>query len=153
MAVSWNLAFLALLVSYTPLAATMRGEPWKPRPGDGISSNWLIAELTHHLPGRPKLPIGKPAAGHAPVLLGTCFAWGRAGRAVGLPWYPTAEGPILGPRQHRPQTWSWGNDPPEDGQNGRYEILVSPPKAFAHQKQHERHGRLEAADFGHNRRP
>ena len=22
-------------------------EPWKPRPGDGISSNWLIAELTH----------------------------------------------------------------------------------------------------------
>jgi len=37
---------------------------------------------------------------------------------VGLPWYPTAEGPILGPRQHRPQTWSWGNDPPENGQHG-----------------------------------
>ena len=37
---------------------------------------------------------------------------------MGLPWYPTAEGPILGPRQHRPQTWSWGNDPPENGQYG-----------------------------------
>ena len=22
-------------------------EPWKPRPGDGISPDWLIAELTH----------------------------------------------------------------------------------------------------------
>ena len=22
-------------------------KPWKPRPGDGISSDWLIAELTH----------------------------------------------------------------------------------------------------------
>ena len=109
-----------LLVSYRPLARgiSKTREPWKPQPGDGISSNWLIAELTHHLPDRPKLPIGKSAAGHAPVLLGTCFAWGRAGRAVGLPWYPTAEGPILGPRQHRPQTWSWGNDPPENGQHG-----------------------------------
>ena len=88
-----------LLVSYRPLARGIpkTREPWKPRPGDGISSNWLIAELTHHLPDRPKLPIGKSAAGHAPVLLGTCFAWGRAGRAVGLPWYPTAEGPILAP--------------------------------------------------------
>ena len=107
-------------MSYKPLAHAgfPNAEPWKPRPGDGISSNWLIAELTHRLPDRPKLPIGKSAAGHAPVLLGTCFAWGRAGRAVGLPWYPTAEGPILGPRQHRPQTWSWGNDPPEDGQDG-----------------------------------
>ena len=23
-------------------------KPWKPRPGDGISSGWLIAELTHY---------------------------------------------------------------------------------------------------------
>ena len=59
----------------------------------------------------------------------------------------------MGPRQHRPQAWPWGIAPHEDGQNGRYEILVSPPKAFAHQKQHEGHRRLEAADFGHNRRP
>ena len=38
-----------LLVSYRPLAHAgfLTREPWKPRPGDGISSNWLIAELTH----------------------------------------------------------------------------------------------------------
>ena len=24
----------------------------------------------------------------------------------------------MGRRQHRPQTWSWGNDPPENGQHG-----------------------------------
>ena len=131
---------LFLLASVLQAASPPKArEPWKPRPGDGISSNWLIAELTHHLPDRPKLRIGKPAAGHAPVLLGTCFAWGRAGRAVGLPWYPTAEGPILGPRQHRPQTWSWGNDPPENGQYGAVgrQLSAHRPRHFAHQKRFE----------------
>ena len=33
----------SVLQAASPLAR----EPWKPRPGDGISSTWLIAELTH----------------------------------------------------------------------------------------------------------
>ena len=73
---------------------------------------------TDSSPARPAKTSNWEVGRGTPVLLGTCFAWERAGRAVGLPWYPTAEGPILGPRQHRPQTWSWGNDPPENGQYG-----------------------------------
>ena len=42
--------------------------------------------------------------------------------------------------------------PLEDGQNGRYEILVSPPKALP-TRSDSRGRRLEAADFSHNRRP
>ena len=71
---------------------------------------------TDSSPARPTKTSNWEVGRGTPVLLGTCFAWERAGRAVGLPWYPTAEGPILGPRQHRPQTWPWGNDPPENGQ-------------------------------------
>ena len=66
-----------------------------------------------------------------PTSIGRALATWGGGTDAGLGL--TAERPILGPRQHRPRTWSWGNDPPEDGQNGRYEILVSA------QKQHERH--------------
>ena len=36
-----------LLASVLQAASPSAREPWKPRPGDGISSNWLIAELTH----------------------------------------------------------------------------------------------------------
>ena len=47
--VVFGLSHTCLLVSYRPLAHAgfLTREPWKPRPGDGISSNWLIAELTH----------------------------------------------------------------------------------------------------------
>ena len=49
----------ASLVSYGPLArGFLKREPWKPQPGDGISSNWLIAELTHHLPDRSDPHLG-----------------------------------------------------------------------------------------------
>ena len=33
--------------SVLPVQAASLREHWKPRPGDGISSDWLIAELTH----------------------------------------------------------------------------------------------------------
>ena len=40
--------FVCLLASVLQAASPPKArEPWKPRPGDGISSNWLIAELTH----------------------------------------------------------------------------------------------------------
>ena len=46
----------------------LKREPWKPQPGDGISSNWLIAELTHHLPDRSDPPFGRPIRETRPVL-------------------------------------------------------------------------------------
>ena len=40
--------WLSVLASVLQAASPPKArEPWKPRPGDGISSNWLIAELTH----------------------------------------------------------------------------------------------------------
>ena len=45
----------SFLVCYKPLAH----EPWKPRPGDDISSNWLIAELTHRQAHGLELPMGR----------------------------------------------------------------------------------------------
>ena len=36
-----------LFASVLPEVQAEPSEPWKPRPGDGISSTWLIAELTH----------------------------------------------------------------------------------------------------------
>ena len=51
---------MLLLVSYRPLARDFlkRGSPGSRNPGDGISSNWLIAELTHHLPDRSDPHLG-----------------------------------------------------------------------------------------------
>ncbi len=39
----WSIDILGLLVSYRPLAR----EPWRPSPGADISSNWVIAGLSH----------------------------------------------------------------------------------------------------------
>ena len=58
-----------LLVSYMPLAARHCGA-LKAAPRGGTPSHWSIAELTHHLPDRPKLPIWKPAAELTHVPLG-----------------------------------------------------------------------------------
>ena len=58
-------------------------EPWKPQPGDGISSNWLIAELTHHLPDRPDPPFGRPARGTHPRPFGHLLCMGAGGTRRG----------------------------------------------------------------------
>ena len=50
-------SLLMLLASVLQAASPPKArEPWKPRPGDGISSNWLIAELTHRQAHESKLP-------------------------------------------------------------------------------------------------
>ena len=40
--------------SVLPVQAASLREHWKPRPGDGISSDWLIAELPHLLIAQQK---------------------------------------------------------------------------------------------------
>ena len=82
---------MASLVSYRPLARGLSArEPWKPRPGDGISSNWLIAELTHRQ-AHGSNSQWKPTAGRHPRPIGAwrfgAVGW-RNGRMRAWPHRP-----------------------------------------------------------------
>ena len=57
-----------------------------------------------------------------PKCWGLAWPW-AGGRTVG--WHgPTAERSILGPRELRPRTWPWGNDPPEDGRLESLDLTI-----------------------------
>ena len=106
-------------------------ESWKPRPGDGISPDWLIAELTHRQAHGLILQYRSlPRADtHVPLGLGALAPWGGGTTHEVL----TAEGPILGPRQHRP--WPWGFAPhwrtgrTDDMRSWSHRPRLCPPEA------------------------
>ena len=138
----------------------LSAERWKPRPGDGISSNWLIAELTHRQAhgSNSQIPM---EADRAPT---PTSHWGLAlwRRGVAERTYEVLASP--------PKDQSWGPDSivlrlgpgvslpartgrTDDMRSWSHRPRLSPTRSSTRGTGHEGHRRLEAADISHNRRP